>query len=326
MTLDAYGRDARLIHRRYATYAAEPAAGDGPFVALPFLSFTAGSRAQLETVAELPSSRLPPELVDGLREASGELRVALDLETIGWHLTNLLGAPTTSGSGPYTHVWALGQTPPPFVAFEVGHRGLATPLYTRASGFVYQQMSIDSAKRGGSQDVRFGLLGGRTVKAAATLDADPVERAAVQIARAYQGTISIDGTAAASVVEFSARLSNGLAADQSLINGTPDPAAVDPVEPVSADGNLRVRFRDFTLYDAAKAGTLLRVDQVWSLSASRSLTLTWRNVRLGEETPRVEGAGVVEIGFPWRLAAPPAGQAPLTATLVNGRASYAMPT
>lgn len=55
------------------------------------------------------------------RSVGGQIATELGPETIGWWLQHLIGTPTTTGTGPYTHTFAVGdgaQALPPGITFE----------------------------------------------------------------------------------------------------------------------------------------------------------------------------------------------------------------
>src|SRR6056297_2749887 len=88
-----------------SAYGTAPAAG---FMELPFISHTLGEERPNEADDTLGNGRKPRAPEKGTREAGGDVVVPVEAESFGFWLKALFGAPTTTGTGPYTHVFEAG--------------------------------------------------------------------------------------------------------------------------------------------------------------------------------------------------------------------------
>lgn len=170
---NARGNEARLLSRRQASFATAESANDGLFYAVPFYSYNVTPSGELANDDANYGDAFPGDVVDGLRNLSGAMVVPMGFNSIGWHLSQLLGLPVTTGTGPYTHVFAAAAQPSPLLATHgISHNGVAKH-FTQDS-LAMTGLELQAQKNGQRQRVTFNLAGREEVKAAATLDATPV--------------------------------------------------------------------------------------------------------------------------------------------------------
>jgi hypothetical protein len=319
----AYGRDAVLMMRRQADFATAEGAAPPGYVRLPYYESTLGARREQGTDPALPDGRLPSPIDRGLRTADGNLVVPVHLASIGWHLHGLLGAPVTTGAGPYTHTFdAEDADAPVFHSFGISHAKIG--VHFGYHGFAYNTLQVTASKQSPRQRMSFGLLGREEVKLGATLDANPTAESADPVAQSWTGEVLKDGAPVGAVTSMEFSYSNGHELDQETITGDENPGGIDEGR-IALSGSLTTRFVDAMWYDLAKAGTLFDLAMRW-IVGSDSLVLTAHNVQLAEDRVPVQGGGgPISTSWSFQADRPDPGIAPFRAVLVNGRADYAMP-
>lgn len=321
--VNAYGRDAVLMFRRQADFDTPEGAAPPGFIKLPYYESTLGSRREQGTDPALPDGRLPSVIDRGLRTADGSLVVPVHLASIGWHLHGLLGAPVTSGIGPYTHTFEAEDTDAPvFHSFGVSHAKIG--IHFGYFGYAYNTLQVTASKQSPRQRMTFGLLGKSEVKLGAALDAAPVADTPDAVVQSWTGEVLKDGAPVGAVTSMEFNYSNGHTHDQETITGGEDPSGVDEGR-IALSGSLTTRFTDAAYYDLAKAGTLFDLAMRWVVGAE-SLVLTAHNVQLAEDRVPVQGGGgPITTSWSFQADKPDPGTPPFQAVLINGRADYAMP-
>lgn len=246
----------------------------------------------------------------------------LDLIQIGWVLSELFGAPTTTGAGTFTHTFTSAGIQVPTTTLErkfgagafdgaIGMvmRSLQLPIgadrgYTRAQGQYFAQKTPDQ--------YAVSLVGATTVTPAL----------GARVPRAV-GSISRDGAALGHILSGDVTLTNLLGEDS--YHGSP---YVDDVqlEGRQAAISLTGRFKGAALRDLGKiaVGQYLpgtqTIELVWTLGGM-SLTLTIRGVRFARTAPGVGAPGRMDVPLRGRGEAS-AGNPMITAVLVNTQATY----
>ena len=163
----ATGADARLIGITEATYGTAPT--DGYFV-LPFKSTDLDKETPLGSDPLLGQGRAAqgayydrPSVTGAFESARHPVHRLL----AAW----AAGAPTTSGTNPYTHVFTAGGATPS-KTLEVGHAQLATPSYRRFLGVNINDFAFSMAPRGVAS-ARVNVVAQSRVVAASSIDATP---------------------------------------------------------------------------------------------------------------------------------------------------------
>ncbi|WP_226562473.1 phage tail tube protein [Salipiger thiooxidans] len=319
---NARGDQAKLLVRRQTTFGTAENAAEGAFYNLPFYSYNVTPSGELANDEAIYGDAYPGELVAGLRNLSGAMVVPMGLDSIGWHLAQLLGLPTTTGVGaPYSHVFRAAAQPAILQATHgISHAGIGQH-FTQDS-LAAQGLELTAAKNGQRQRVTFNMVGREEVKAGATLDGTPVSFGTDPVPVGFRSLLSVDGSEAAGVTQCALTLNTGREADQETLNGLATASDINPgIWDLS--GTLNARFRDATYYDLASDGTEMALSLAWTLSANYSLTIDVPRVVLERTGVPVEGRDIIAQTFNWRAARPAAGQQMIEMTLVNATADYA---
>ena len=190
----ATGADARLIGITEVTYGTAPS--DGYFV-LPFKSTDLDKETPLGDDPLLGQGRAAQGAYYDRPSVSGGFEIPLDIQSAGFWLHGLLGAPTTTGTNPYTHVFTAGGNTPS-KTLEVGHTQLATPSYRRYLGVNLNDFSFSLSPRGVAS-ARVNVVAQSRVIAATSIDATPAVTYAVTRFSQGNGLIKVGGTQVAYV-------------------------------------------------------------------------------------------------------------------------------
>lgn len=322
---NARGDQAKLLARRQTTFGTAESAADGAFHALPFYSYNVTPSGELANDDAIYGDSYAGELVAGLRNLGGSIEVPLGLDSFGWHLAQLLGLPTTTGTeAPYSHVFTAAANPQILLGTHgISHAGVGQH-FTQDS-LAVQSLEIQAQKNGQRQRATLNMIGREEIKAGATLDSTPIAFANDPVPVGFQGLLSIDGSEAAGITQAGLTLGTGREADQETLNGQATAADID-LGFWDLSGSLNARFRDATYYDAASAGTEMALSLAWTISASYSLAISVPRVVLERSGVPVEGRNLISQTFNWRAARPATGQQLIEVTLVNATADYANPS
>jgi len=318
---NARGNEARLLARRQPAFGTAESAADGLFHSLPFYRYNVVPSGELANDDANYGDAFPGELVAGLRNLGGAVEVPLGLNSIGWHLAQLFGDPDTTGTGPYTHVFAAAAQPAIRLATHgISHMGVASH-FTQDS-LAMTGMEIQAQKNGQRQRVTFNLAGREEVKAPATLDATPVLYSPDPVPVGFQGAVLMEGAAVAGITQAGLTLNSGVEADQTTLNGLATAADMDPGF-WDLSGQITARFRGPTLYDRASDGTSFALQLTWTVGAALELAITVPAVRLERTGVPVEGRDIITSSFNWRAGRPAPGADLVTVTLKNDTPDYA---
>lgn len=158
----AKGFATRTILDLETTYGADPSVKAGR--SMPFNSNNViGTREQMDP-ATITGSRNAAEPFSGNMDAGGDYVVPADLKAIGWYLRAMFGAPTTTGSGTYTHVFKLaGNTQPSFL-IERQFLSLASRVAFHVNGCRINRWAFNPS--GGADELvhTFGILAANETK------------------------------------------------------------------------------------------------------------------------------------------------------------------
>lgn len=319
----ARGDQAAFLMRQQTNFATPAAAGPGQFRVLPFYSVNLAPTEEVTEDDAIIGDAFPGAAVAGLRNLTGDIEVPLGMQSIGWHLSGLFGAPVTSGAGPYTHVFSMGALPVPrLYTTGISHRGVNE--HFRQAPIAYKGLRLTAKKDGQRVRAKFDLLGSVETKLASSLDATPVEYANDAVPVGFQGQVLLGGTPVAGVTTCELNATLGLTPDQEELNGLPTAASfLDGSWGLT--GSITARFADTSWYDLGDAGTLSDLEVRFQISASQRLTVRAHNLRFERTGVPIQGGDILTSSFAFRASRPALGDTPFRATLINQTASYGNP-
>lgn len=309
----ARGANAIMAAAFETTYGTPPVSG---YKKLPFVSAALGEEQNLIESDLLGLGREPLPPSKDVANNEGDVVVPVDLRNFGYWLKLLLGAPTTTGAGPYTHTFVSGALSLPSMAIEIGLPDV--PSYGMNFGARANSMSI-KMQRSGLLNATMGLIAQGETRAASSGAGTPTEAAIERFSQGI-GAIERNGVALGNVVSAELSYSNNLDKVETI---RPD-GRIEDAEPamVAAAGNVVVRFANTTLLDQAVNGTACELSFGWEIDANRSLLFTLHEVYLPRPKLSVSGPGGVQATFAFQAAKDPSLNKTMTAVLVNDVETY----
>jgi hypothetical protein len=309
----ARGANAILAAAFETVYGTPPAGG---YKKLPFVSSALGEEQKLIESDLLGLGREPLPPSKDVASNEGDVVVPVDLRNFGYWLKLLLGAPTTTGTGPYTHTFVSGALALPSMAIEIGLPDV--PSYGMNFGVRANSMTIQM-QRSGLLNATMGLIAQGETRSASSGAGTPAE-AAIERFGQGQGAIKRNGVALGNVVSAELTYSNNLDKVETI---RPD-GRIEDADPamVAATGNVVVRFANTTLLDQALDGTACELSFGWEIDANRSLLFTLHEVYLPRPKLPVSGPGGIQATFAFQAAKDPSLNKTMTAVLVNDVAAY----
>ncbi len=295
----------------------------GNYTRTPFYSENLGEAEPFEDDPLLGQERtnnrdtLAP--ASGLASLSGQIAVPLDLNHIAYWLTALLGAPVTTGTGPYTHTFASGGEVLPFYTIEIEKR--AGAAFFQSIGCLADSFSFDTARSAGYRQANVNILGRNQVKLAATGGGAPVAMLARNPIAAAIGRVLIDDVEVGNFRGGSFQYNNNAAADDSL-NGTKYSSGFELDADATCSGSARIRYANESYYDLMAAGDPFKFEFELAASATAKISFVMANARFekGAFAP-IGGPGGLEAEMNWR-AEQSATDPMLTIAVTNGIESY----
>ncbi len=309
----AYGANAQLLGLFEATYGTPPV---GDFIKFPFVSSALGSEQNLIASDLLGQGRDPAQPMRDVINVEGDVVVPVDLRNFGHWLKAMLGAPTTTGVGPYVHEFVSGSAALPSLSLEVGMPEAS--VFFMNMGVRVNSMQLTFARSGGANATLNCIAQGEN-RAAASAGGTPTIAPLTRFNQ-FQGSVKKDGAQLGNVTGAQLTYTNNLEKIETIRSD----GKIDGADPTIAGltGSIDVRFADTTLIDAATNNTPVELEFGYVIDANRSLIFTAHEVYLPKPKLSITGPGGVQASFNWQAAKPDAGQM-LTVTLTNDVEDYA---
>lgn len=300
----AYGTPAASGYR-YAYYYSASLRETKPIESDPVIG--AGLNNFRDATAPAPS----------LSEHGGSLVAPVCLNAIGDWLKLMLGAPTTSGSTNYTHVFNSGSLTLPTRTIELSP---AASDFRQHVSCAVRSAQMDFSDAAGFQRMAMELLGYGENLLGTTAAGTPTAARAYDPMKATAGAVLLGGTQVATLLSASLSYETGLMQDR-YVDGTDRFGAAVLAEQAAFTGELRVRYTSNTFDAAAVAETDQSLEFRFVKSANNSISFAAPAARLGRAGVAIEGPGGIEQTIPFRCAQT-AGAAMMTVTLKNQVATY----
>lgn len=309
----AYGSRAQLLGAFESVYGTSPATG---FIKFPFVSDALGSEQGLIESDILGQGRDPAAPSRDVIKVEGDMVVPVDLRNFGHWLKGLLGAPVTTGTEVYSHVFSSGAASLPSLSLELGMPEI--PSFLMCAGVVLNSMNL-KFERSGTAKATINAVAQSEDRASSSAAGTPSQAIMTRFNQ-FQGYIKKNGTALANIVGAEMTYSNNL----EKIETIRDDGKIDGADPtVSAlTGSIDVRFAETSLIDAATNGESIALEFGYAIDADQSLIFSMPSVYLPKPKLSVSGPGGVQASFNWQAAKPASG-AMMTVTLKNDVSSYA---
>lgn len=256
----------------------------------------------------------------GVIEAGGDIVVPLEAESIGHWLKAMFGAPTTTGTGPYEHVWESGDAATlPSQSIETWMSSV--PHAEMVSGCVADQMQIEAAQDGGFMQATFTMVARDSAKDTSSGAGTPTAFGAYERFHATGAVLTRNG---------SAMTSKGMTMNLNVANNLDAPRGLDasgaifeavPVRSV-VTGRVGLRFQDQAMLTQALDGDPCTLKLAFSTGSGKALSFELHEVYLPVPKVEVDGPGGISATFDFRAVADAATDKQMTVTLDNATASY----
>jgi hypothetical protein len=314
----ARGSRAQMALAFEGTFGTAPGSG---YLQLPFASSGLGAAQGLIASELLGYGREPIDPTLDVVEGDGDISVPIDTAAWGVWLKLALGAPVTTGTGPYTHTFASGSLLSlPSASIEVGMPDV--PRFNMNKGCKVNSINWNMTRGAGENlTATVSLISRDEVGAASTAAGTPTPFAFKRFGH-WNGAIKKGGSTLGNVVSVDLTYSNNLEAIPTIGDGD---GLVDAVDEgmASLTGSLTMRFASAAIIDEAVAGTPSAMEFSYTLATGESFTVTVPRVFF----PRPKGAQIdgpdgVEVTYEFQAAQQTDGNPMMTAVLVNSVETY----
>lgn len=261
--------------------------------------------------------RDPGAFAPALSDHGGTIELPLCLNQIGDWLSLVFGAPTTTGSTNYTHVFESGALTLPTYAVEIKPIAGDYRLHT---GVAARSLTFDLADVSGMQRMMLDTLGYGEAIAGSSAGGTPSAPRTYAPFKATGAAVKLDSTAVGVLLSAKFTYETGLVQDRYVDTLDKFGAAV-LAEQAQLSGELRVRYAGATYDSLAAAETEKTLGIEFVVGANNSLILTSPAVRFARAGVAIEGPGGIEQTLTFR-ARQTTGAPMLTATLKNQVATY----
>lgn len=314
----ARGFFEKLLLVDEVTYGTTPAVSPGDMVSLPFDNISLGSNENMldpETINHAKRYEVEPAF--GNISVEGSVTVPLDVTNIGYWLKLLMGAPTTSGVGPYTHTFEAANSTPS-VSLECG-------FTDNDDYFIFSGCKINSFSMNIAVDTvltaDISLLGSAEETDTSTLDAAPVEETLNRF-QAKSVVLKEGGVSVASCQEISLEISNELADDVYTLSSNGFRTEL-PETKFMVSGSAKFLFEDLSLYNKAINATETSID-IELTNGTNTLKFSMPEVKFPRQPLERNNMGPVYQNIPFKAYfQDDAGGVSLSVELVNDKSSYA---
>jgi len=288
----ARGYKSKLLLDFETTFGQDPGTPAG--LLMPINTCTVkGSRAK-NSPATITGSRNPAQPFDGNTSVAGGLTVPVDSRAFWYWLRAMFGDPATTGTGPYVHVFAVGDDMPSLV-LETQY-GTSTPSYSKKNGCRIASLGL---KFGGDGE----LLAEMSVEGAKeTVGSVAYHAAATKVSMArlnnFQAALKEGGVSVANCVSLDMDINFGLDTDQSVI-ATGGIRGDIPEGQLAVTGRAVFLFEDLTLLTKAVNSTESSLEVTITGGTSSILKIAVNELQFEMNTPGIEGPKGIRLELPF---------------------------
>lgn len=319
MPVGAQGKAVSLFQQTEATEGVKPT---GNYRKLQVKSFSLAPTENIQTEVVLSSPATTRDPMDPYRDfidLAGDAVVPLDLTNIGHWLRMLLGAPTSSGTVNFTHVFQSGSNALPSAAFEKVY-GDVTGAHEGYLGVRANTMSLP-VQPSGAADVTFGLMGLSYTPNLTSAPGTPTTATFERFNR-FQGSIQRNAAALPAFMTGTINFSNSMEPVKAIRNDRRI-EGIDWAEPTANfEGTVRLTTANAAILTDAIAGTPCSFAYALTISGTKSLTIFLPRMTLTPTGPRLEGPMGIDIPVRGTGSFDTTAACTMRATLLNQTATY----
>lgn len=299
------------------TYGTTPSIASGEMISLPFNDESLGSEEEMINPQTITGTRYGVEPAFGNISVQGAVTVPLDVRNFGYWLKMILGAPTSTGSGTYTHVFEP-ETTIPSASVEIGYDDIT--VYRPFTGIKANSMSL-SFQKSIELVANIDLMGKNEGDAAESSIAVSPKTLVFDRFNAKGVSLKKGGDAITTVRKVDLTVGNDLATDIFCIDGTGFRNSL-PETNFVVQGSIEVLFENSTIYNEAVNGTETSL-QITLASGTNSLVLDIYELKFPRKPPTSSGSAPVFLELPFIAYYQDNAQGvPFRATLINNVATY----
>lgn len=293
MTGQVSGVDVVVALYTETAYGADPSPANGRKAYLSRMDLSAERNLIQSPI--ITAGRGVPEPGQGNLAVSGSLETTIAPQTIGFWLTQLLGTPTTSGStAPYTHIFRPAPLPVGF-QIEKDYRAKIANKVERYTGLRVASGDFRLPQEGYGT-LSMNLMGKNNSINASVLDATIDDPGHVGWT-GFSGVVKKGGSQIGGVTEMTIRVDNTMPGGPYCFpasGGSSGLRYANPEGRAVITGTIACVFEDFTLLDAALAGTdtSFTVEYVFGTGAgtagNEKLTITVDHSLISYKSPPLD--------------------------------------
>lgn len=311
----AMGRKGRLALDFETTFGQTPAVPAA--FSMPINKSALAGKQKLIDAATITGRRDPVAPVQGNTDVSGNIVVPLDARAMGYWFKAMFGTPTTTGSGPYVHVFKVGETMPS-LTLEQGFSDVG-------QYFLYNGCKISKAgfSFGGDTELTASLdiMGAKETLSATAFDTTLTDIVFERFSN-FQASLTEGGAAIATCTEAKLDIDFGLNGDTYCVGGEGYRSAIAEGM-LGVSGKVKAMFQNATLLNKAISGAKSSL-KVTLTNGTNILELSVPELVYERNTPPIDGPkGVfVELSFKGYYQNS-ADASVVKVSLTNGVTSYA---
>ncbi len=314
---EAKGNQSQLMMDFESSFGSTPETPEGKL--LPFNSNDVSGDQNQEQPETITGSRSAVQPIRGNMSVSGNITIPIDVRNIGWWLTAMFGAPDTSGSDPYTHVFKMSPTQPSMV-LEKGFTDIGQ--YFLQNGCKVGSFELADVSGDGELTATVGIEGQTESRGTSTFD-DTATQEVFERFHKFQAALQEGGSSFAKAAEFSLSLGFDLETDKYTIGNNGQRYSI-PEGLSQITGSITGIFDDSTLVDKAINNTETSLNLKFT-NGAHSLEFDMTEVQYNRTSPGIDGPrGIV---LPLDFTAynqDGADDSSITVTLINDVTSYTL--
>ena len=310
------GSQTAIVIDYETTYGSDPGSPAG--IQVPFISESITANRAQNTSEVIDGRRDPKRPFVGNTEVSGDITVPVDKRYFGYWLKALLGAPTTTGVGPYTHVYKVDNTNcQPSMVLEKNFKDVTQ--YFKYNGMKVGSMSL-AIGGDGEMVATFSMLGSTLTESGSAYDATPTTHTYEQF-RQLDVALNEGGSASAEFTELNIDINANLDGDVFTIGGAGTRSSL-PEGRYEMGGSGTLLFDNMTMYNKSKNSTESSIEVI-ATRDTETLTIDFNEVEYAMNSPQITGNEGVLLNLDFQAFYDnDAGDSAVIITLVNDIASY----
>lgn len=316
--LIAAGSAARLALAFESTYGVNPGSG---FQYIPAINYDLAENQPFLAPDLIGQGRAPGRPERDVAEAGGRPTVPIDARNSGFWLKALIGAPTTSGTNPYTHTFESGKDTLLSMSIEEQHPDIATPEYHLAVGVMLNGLTFRAEPRGRAS-FDLDLLAQSKTRALTTGAGTPATEAVTRFGQIHS-FIKLDDVDLGKIVSCNIPFTNNLDINRYVGGGGAIGDIIPGLEGLQGEIEARLHPGLSDIWTHAAANTVFKLEVGYSIDANTSITFEMGQVEITKPRKTIAGPGGVEVRYPFAASSDGASIKTLKVVLVNDVASYA---